>query len=122
MNQPESMTTLGALAKLIRSKNAGPFVLTFDVMFDTPEMYRHVLKSGVLIRSSFAALYRVPELDVMFFECDAAQAIKISIPRPSVQGSREDGDMFGGQQHALLVDLPMQHPGTHDQQQLGQTE
>ena len=29
----KSNVTLGELAKLIRSKNAGPFVLTIDVMF-----------------------------------------------------------------------------------------
>ncbi|MGQ0751527.1 MAG: DUF4387 family protein, partial [Betaproteobacteria bacterium] len=28
------MTTLAELARLIRSKNAGPFELTFDIMFD----------------------------------------------------------------------------------------
>ena len=27
------MATLGELARLIRSKNAGPFELTFDIMF-----------------------------------------------------------------------------------------
>lgn len=97
--------TLGELAKLIRSKNAGPFMLTFDVMFDGEEAYRRVVRSGVLTRAVFAALYRVPEDEVLFFEHDAARAIKISIPRPAVQGDRDDGDMYGGQQHAPLVDL-----------------
>ena len=41
----------------------------------------------------------------MFFEHDAARAIKISIPRPATQGDLDDGDMFGGQQHGPLVDL-----------------
>ena len=100
-------TTLGELATLIRSKNAGAFTLTFDVMFDTEEVYRRVLRSGVLTRTVFAELYRVPEEEVMFFEHDAARAIKISIPRPAIQGDRDDGDMYGGQQHALLVTLEM---------------
>jgi hypothetical protein len=99
------MTTLGELAKLIRSKNAGPFALTFDVMFDTEEVYRRVLRSGVLTKAVFAKLYRVPEEDVMFFTHDAARAIKVSIPRPAVQGDRDDGDMYGGQQHGPLVTL-----------------
>jgi hypothetical protein len=99
--------TLGELAKLIRSKNAGAFTLTFDVMFDDEATYRRVLRSGVLTRSVFARLYRLPEEEVMFFEHDTARAIKISIPRPTVQGDRDDGDMYGGQQHALLVDLEM---------------
>ena len=98
-------TTLGELATLIRSKNAGPFTLTFDVMFDTEAAYRRVLASGVLTRAVFAALYRIPEDEVMFFQHDAARAIKVSIPRPAVQGSRDDGDMYGGQQHAPLVEL-----------------
>ena len=38
---------------------------------------------------------------------DAAKAIKISIPRPYPQGAREDGDAYGGQQHAPLVELEM---------------
>lgn len=100
--------TLGELAKLIRSKNAGPFTLTFDVMFETEEAYRRVLASGALTKAVFARLYRLPEEDVMFFEHDAARAIKISIPRPTIQGDRDDGDMYGGQQHAPLVDLVVQ--------------
>jgi len=42
---------------------------------------------------------------VLFFEHDAAKAIKISIPRPAIQGSRDDGDIYGGQQHGPLVEL-----------------
>ncbi len=101
------MTTLGNLAKLIRSKNAGPFTLTFDVMFETEAVYRRVLRSNVLTKSVFATLYRVPEEQVLFFTHDAARAIKVSIPRPAIQGDREDGDMYGGQQHGPLVNLVM---------------
>jgi hypothetical protein len=99
------MPTLGELAQLIRSKNAGAFTLTFDIMFETEEAYRKVLASHVLTKKSFAKLYSVAEEDVLFFEHDAARAVKISIPRPYPQSSREDGDAYGGQQHALLVDL-----------------
>jgi hypothetical protein len=99
------MATLGELAQLIRSKNAGAFMLTFDVMFKEEAVYRRVLASRVLTRQSFAALYKIPEDEVLFFEHDAARAIKISIPRPYTQGDLEDGDTYGGQQHAPLVDL-----------------
>jgi len=102
-----NIQTLGELAQLIRSKNAGAFTLTFDVMFRDEETYRRVLASKVLTRRTFAELYRMPEDEVMFFEHDAARAIKISIPRPYIQGDLDDGDMYGGQQHALLVDLPV---------------
>jgi Domain of unknown function (DUF4387) len=99
------MATLGELAQLIRSKNAGAFTLTFDIMFRDEETYRRVLDSKILSRASFARLYRLPESEVMFFQHDAARAIKISIPRPYVQGDLDDGDMYGGQQHAPLVDM-----------------
>jgi hypothetical protein len=99
------MTTLGELAKLIRSKNAGAFILTFDVMFHDEETYHRVLASKALTRESFAKLYRLPEEDVSYFEYDAASAIKISIPRPYFQGALDDGDLYGGQQHGPLVSL-----------------
>lgn len=99
------MAILGDLARLIRSKNAGPFVLTFDVMFEDEATYRRVLRSGVLTKEVFASIYRVPTQQVMFFEHDAARAIKISIPRPTVQCDLDDGDAYGGQQHAPLVTL-----------------
>ena len=96
---------LGDLARLIRSKNAGPFILTFDVMFDDEATYRRVLASGALTRDSFARLYKLPADRVRFFQHDAARAIKISIPRPTVQCDLDDGDAYGGQQHAPLVTL-----------------
>lgn len=99
------MATLGELARLIRSKNAGPFLLTFDVMFGDEATYRRVIASGALTRARFAALYRLPESEVMLFHHDAARAIKVSIPRPCVQCDPDDGDAYGGQQHAPLVEL-----------------
>ncbi len=99
------MPKLGELARLIRSKNAGPFMLTFDVMFEDDATYRRVVQARVLTKAKFARLYQVAESEVLFFEHDAARAIKISIPRPTVQCDLDDGDAYGGQQHAPLVDL-----------------
>jgi len=47
----------------------------------------------------------VPEEDIQFFEHDAAEVIKIPIPRPYSPCDLEDGDALGGQQHAPLVEL-----------------
>lgn len=99
------MVELGTLARLIRSKNAGPFDLTFDIMFDSEENYRRVVHSGVLTAESFAKLYRVPVDTVKFFEHAAAFAIKVSIPRPYGQCDQGDGDCYGGQQYGPLVTL-----------------
>jgi hypothetical protein len=74
-------------------------------MFDDDDVYRRVIESRVLTKSRFAAIYHVPEEDVLFFQHDAAKAIKISIPRPYVQCDLDDGDAYGGQQHAPLVEI-----------------
>ena len=104
------MATLGELAKLIRSKNAGPFNLTFDVMFEKEETYRKVIAAKILTKESFSQLYRVPVEDVVLVHHDAARAVKISIPRPTFSGDLDDSDMYAGQQFAPLVDIEV--PGT----------
>ncbi len=99
------MAKLYEVARLIRSKNAGPFCLTFDIMFEDPDRYRKVRDSGVLGKGLIARLYGVREEDVDLYHVDNALAIKISIPRPIASGDLADSDIFGGQQYAPLVDL-----------------
>jgi hypothetical protein len=108
------MTKLWELAKLVRAKNAGPYTLTFDILFSDAATYQQVKQSGVITPELFARLYRVPLEDVLFFEHDSALALKASIPRPVSSGDLEDTDIFGGQQHGPLVDLEIPlGSGTH---------
>jgi hypothetical protein len=102
------MAALAQLARLIRSKNAGPFELTFDVMFDDAATYERVKRSGALTREAVAASYGLPPEKVKFFYCDNALAVKASIPRPVFQGDPGDADGHGGQQYAPLmgIDIP----------------
>jgi hypothetical protein len=102
------MSSLASLARLIRSKNAGPFVLTFDVMFEDEARYRRVRDSGALSRERVAELYGLPPQQVQFFFCDHALAIKASIPRPVTQGDIGDSDGHGGQQYApfMSIEIP----------------
>jgi hypothetical protein len=99
------MTKLAELASLIRSKNAGPFQLTFDIMFDDRERYERVKASGRISAATIAKVYGVREADVLFFFVDNALAIKASIPRPVFQGDLGDPDGHGGQQYAPLMDI-----------------
>ena len=99
------MPKLWELAKLIRSKNAGPFELTFDVMFDSRDNYDRVCKSNVINPEWVASTYRVPVSDVMVINYDVANSIKITIPRPVVSGNVDDTDVFGGQQYGPIVQL-----------------
>lgn len=96
---------LADLATLLRSKNAGPFFLTFDILFENAELYQIVKDSGRLQARTFAELYRCPVETVRFFACDNACAFKFSIPRPVPQGDVGDGDLHGGQQFVPLMTL-----------------
>jgi len=99
------MAKLGELARLIRSKNAGPFNLTFDIMFDNKENFQRVRDSNALSRQLIAELYQVPWEEVKFFAVPQALAFKASIPRPRFQGDLLDSDCHGGQQYAPLIDI-----------------
>lgn len=94
------------LARVIRSKNAGPFELTFDIIFKDADTYERVKRSGVFSRELFAELYRVPVEKVLSF-CffDQAHAIKATIARSISSGTAGDSDVFGAQQHAPLLGL-----------------
>jgi Domain of unknown function (DUF4387) len=96
---------LSQCASLIRSKNAGPFTLTFDVMFSSAAAYEHVKRAGVVSAARFAEIYGVRVNDVDAFECDQALAFKFSMRRPRIQGDFGDGDMHGGQQYAPLLEI-----------------
>ena len=99
------MAKLAELASLIRSKNAGPFVLTFDIMFGERTVYERVKASGKIDAGVVAKKYGIPEKDVAFFFIDNTLAIKASIPRRASQGDLRDADGHGGQQYALLMDI-----------------
>src|SRR5512134_3948338 len=96
--------TLADLAKVIRSKNAGPFELTFDVMFDDPVAYELVKRSGVINVPRIAQIYNVRHDDVLVCRpYDAALAFKITIRRPVGSGDIQDRDVYGCQQHVPLM-------------------
>lgn len=96
---------LHELTALIRSKNAGPFTLTFDIIFRDAEAYRRTKASGALSPEVFAQRFDVPVEQVRFFDCENALAMKFSIPRPVFQGDLGDTDMHGGQQFVPLMDI-----------------
>ena len=97
---------LNELAKTIRSKNAGVDKITFDVIFRDRENYERVKRARVLTRETMAKLYRIaPERISDFVEYDPGYAIKFTIYRVRPSGSAGDGDIFGAQQYAPLLDL-----------------
>jgi hypothetical protein len=99
------MPKLWQVTKLIRSKNAGPFELTFDVIFKDHATYEKVRDAKSINAEWFAKTYRLTPEVVVIINYDAASAIKITIPRPTISGDTNDTDVYGGQQYGPLVEL-----------------
>jgi hypothetical protein len=99
------MARIRDIARVCKSKNAGPFELTIDVVFDDAEMFRRVKDTGVLCPELFARLYNVKAEHVLFTPYDAAFAFKATLPRLVPAGEFGDTDVYGCQQHAPLLDV-----------------
>ena len=94
------------IADVIRSKNSGPYEITFDIMFKDFNMYRKIADAKVFNAPMFAALYGISEDKVMeVINFDPAKAIKITIERPLCSGNLGESDVYGAQQHAPLMGL-----------------
>lgn len=99
---------LSDIARVIRSKNAGPFLFTFDIIFADLETLERVERTGSLTREIVAGLYGVTADEIVDFAYyPMARAVKFSIYRPLPSGARFDTDVYGAQQHAPLLTLPI---------------
>lgn len=101
--------TLRELAKIVRSKNSGPFEITLDVVFADGSTYRRVKESGALTPDRIAALYRLKPAQVLNCEFfDPALAFKATIARTVSSGSPAETDTYGGQQSAPLLGVTVE--------------
>jgi hypothetical protein len=94
------------LAAVIRSKNAGPYELTVDILFKDERDYYELRKINFFTSELFAGIYGIPVskiINVVYF--DAAFAVKCTMVRPTVSGAPGDTDIYGAQQHAPLLNL-----------------
>jgi Domain of unknown function (DUF4387) len=94
------------VAEVVRSKNAGPFRLTLDILFKERAVYEQVKRSGSITASTVAALYNLPVdrvTDFVWF--DPGKALKATLVRPVSSGALRDSDIYGAQQHAPLLAL-----------------
>ena len=99
------MAKLKDIAKACKSKNAGPYELTLDIMFADASTFDKVKKTGVISPALIARLYRVPVESVVFTEFPPAHAYKATIERRIASGAVGDTDVYGAQQHAPLLDV-----------------
>ena len=94
------------IASVIRSKNAGPYELTLDVLLQSDEMFQKLQAADVINKKSIAKLYGLPEEDVMsIVYFPNARAIKATLVRPMPSGAMGERDVYGAQQHAPLVNF-----------------
>lgn len=104
------MVALGTLAGVVQSKNAGPFEITFDVLFRDPDVFAAVVASGCLDAAAFATAYGVRAEDVDFVVYEPGQTFKFTMPRPVASGDIGDTDVFGAQQHVPLLSIDVTLP------------
>jgi hypothetical protein len=103
-----SSRPLRELAQVIRSKNAKPYRLTLDVIFNRRDVFEFVKASGALTNEVVAAAYGLPPSAVVSsFVFDPGMAFKFTLRRSVVQGAIGDSDIYGAQQHAPLLDIPI---------------
>jgi hypothetical protein len=91
------------IARVIRSKNAGPTTLTVDLMFNDSESFRRALAAPSLKPDAIARLYALTPEQVEVISYPPAVAIKIVMDRKIVAGDPGDRDVYGAQQHAPLL-------------------
>ena len=97
---------LGDIASVVRSKNAVPFVLTFDVLLPDIGSFEQLQAGGKLTRETVANAYGVSPNEILEFSFyPFANAVKFSLRRPIPSGAPDDTDVYGAQQHVPLMEI-----------------
>jgi hypothetical protein len=94
------------VARVVRSKNAGPYELVLDIMFKDRTSFERLRASGQINEARIAEVYGVPRDEVcriVWFE--PSNAVKVVMRRRIVSGAPGDSDVYGAQQHAPLLSL-----------------
>lgn len=82
------------ICNVIRSKNSGPFELTFDIIFKSKKDFDYVCERKIR---------KEDIINIVGF--NSANAIKITIKRPIASGTLGEGDVYGAQQHVPLLNI-----------------
>lgn len=96
---------LGDTVLKVRSKNAGPFWLTIDIFCGDAKAFD--LVSQKLDTAKLAAWMNVPSQTLKRFDMADLNVVKISMPRPVVQGHVLDRDMHGAAWAAHVAEMDL---------------
>ena len=91
------------IAKILRSKNAGPLYITFDIIFENTEDMKKVYAS--LTKEQVAKAYEVAAESITIIPYEIVDSIKITFPRKIVSGCIQEDDVYGCQQHMPLANI-----------------
>ena len=89
--------------KILRSKNAGPLFITFDLIFNTNEDMCYIAER--LTKEQIAKAYDVSPEKIDIIVYSVVNSIKITFPRKNISGSLADTDIYGCQQHVPLANI-----------------
>ncbi len=89
--------------KILRSKNAGPLFITFDLIFNNNNDMRYVSERLTKEHISNAYTVSTDKIDIIVYE--VVNSIKITFPRKNISGSLNDIDIYGCQQHVPLANI-----------------
>ncbi len=99
-----SSVGLEELCAVLRSKNAGPMLITLDMIFKDRSVYEVVKESRLITQELVADAYRIPPEDVVVVEyIDNLGAVKATYKRRYPAGSPGDTDCFGMNQEGPLL-------------------
>ena len=99
------MKKLIEYTKILRSKNAGPLFITFDLIFNTSEDMQYVAER--LTKEQISKAYDVAAEKIDIIAYDVVNSIKITFPRKNISGSLADDDIYGCQQHIPLSNIEL---------------
>ena len=94
------------MCNVIRTKNAGPFLTSIDILFRDHANYRVIKENSLITKEIVAQLYGISVSDVVVFEnFDNVSAIKATIRRKIPSGSPGDSDCYSMNQEVPLLQL-----------------
>ncbi len=97
------MKRLIEYTKILRSKNAGPLFITFDLIFSSKEQYDYVRQN--LTKEQVSNVYQIDKNIIEIIAYEVVNSIKITFPRKNISGSLLDNDIYGCQQHMPLANI-----------------
>lgn len=101
------MPTVQDVCRYVRSKNAGPFWVTFDLFFKDGEAFSQYARHPAIGPATFQRLYGSDPSLVKSFPVEGLNMVKISCVRPAPSGGREERDMHSGQMFVSLLGIEL---------------